>query len=193
MKRCNLVLAFIAIVGLLAVGFQSSSPVSATDRTRPTKLKWGVLLRTKRPFYQEGEVAKVLYIIHNFSNMDAYGLSKNSSGNGCEYIITIRDDAGRKVWEPGAVENGVFVPVECEGPTVPKTLQRNDYLSSAELIPLIFQNRKGNGVLGDPLPAGYYSVCIEVQFNGPHSDPDDPSEHGENFLSCVPIRIEPAN
>jgi len=167
-----------------------ATPAQEFARITPTQAPrgWGVQLRTDRAYYQPGDVAKVEHTLMNATPDDAFGVVPIRGGNGCTYVITIEDAAGRILWEPGSIVNGVFSGPGCFFGSSLIDLSAGNELVREDRIELIHQNREGHGTLGEPLPPGVYTVRVLALFLGPQRDVNGMS--GLNFEAAVPIRIE---
>jgi hypothetical protein len=184
-----------AILAISGIQLSAAHP----PRLPSEKLRWGVLLEMDRAFYHRGgDEATVRFVLYNGTQDDAHGTGLGPGGNGCEFTFTIVDDQGRIVWEPGTIVDGVFYPTTCLPGFVSVDLPSGTYLKCTEFISLIYQNGSGFGVLGDPLPIGSYRLWIDVDFDGPHREPDPSGPggghlgHGADYLASVPFRIEVA-
>jgi len=190
MKRSNALLLLLALLVFVGLLLHQGGIVNAVVVSPLDKLKWGVLLQTQSPFYSVGDTATALYALYNRSAEDAYGWSSQGGGNGCEYAFTIVNQNGEVVWEPGSIVGGQFFPPICTDAIVPKDLPAGSKINNSLQIPLVYQNGGGIGTLGDPLPAGFYSVRVEVEFHGPHRV-QGTIELGLSHSASVPIQIEP--
>ena len=180
----TLFLAAVAAASRIALSAQGSRVVLQRDR-------WAVSLQTERPYFAVGEDLLATWRIPNGSPFDAFGVAFARGGNGCQYRVTLEDAAGNTVWQPGSIVNGQFSGPGCFFSHHAWNLQDGSNTEVTLSLPLVYQNSAGVGVLGDPLPAGFYRVCLEVHFNGPHATPvvSETPVGGLNHTASLPIQI----
>lgn len=177
-----------ALVSTRLTGSPSFAPQSF-QKVSPVFFPWGITLEANHPFYRAGGTALATARLVNLSGEDAYGWALSFGGNGCQYQFTVRDGGGNVVWQPGSIVGGQFSGPGCFFAQRFVFLPNKTTLEYNASIPLIYQNASGFGVLGAPLPPGWYQLCVDVQFSGPQSSPA--FLPGQNWSACVPIQIEP--
>lgn len=183
-------LRVLAVTSLFALVALSLRPPYAAQLTQASvqRDRWGITLHTDRPFYAVGEEVQAVWRMSNLTPFDAFGFTLSSGGNGCNFRLTILDAQGQTVWQPGVIVNGQFFSPGCLFRQHEWDLFRGTRTETAGTLPLIFQNAGGIGVLGAPLPAGFYRVTVQVFFNGPLTDPES-TNVGLNHTASVPIQI----
>ena len=195
MRRSIRAFSFAAPVVLLLAG-ASTFPLFARQasqaalKSSPLSPPWAITLGTDEPFYAVGDTAAVDFRLTNVTGQDAYGMTLSTGGNGCQYRVRILDASGNTVWQPGTVHGGQFFNHGCLFAQRPVPLPHPTVLETKLSIPLVYQNAGGIGVLGTPLAAGPYQVCVDVVFIGPQRSPDFEVPPGANYSACVPIQIE---
>jgi len=172
----------VAAALVLLATFAWSSSSARTDLT--SKLRWGVLLQTDKAFYSAGETAKVHHAVYNFTPTDVIVFVGTFGGNGCSFLVTLRDSQGQVVWEP-------IAPMCLAMPSGPVTLAAGGgRLAGVESVPLVYQNNGGVGTPGAPLPPGFYTFDFRALFDGPHRDSSTYGA-GMSHAASVPIQILP--
>jgi hypothetical protein len=183
----TLALVMTAVAGLLVTA-RALGLGPGGNCTRP--LRFGFVVQTDRPFYRPGATAHVLLAHFNFSAEDAFGYARQGGGNGCNFRVEVRDASGNVVWEPGFLDAaGNHTPPGCTDAIVDRPLPSGSFLRDRGAIPLVYQNGRGNGRNGDPLPPGVYRVCVFAEFNGPDRAAGA-FDAGLDPEACIPIRIE---
>ncbi len=192
MSSLRRVLVVTSVLVLVSLGLRTPFMAQATRIGIPVQRdRWGVALQTDRPFYAVGEEVHTVWRLPNGTPFDAFGVALSSGGNGCTYRLTIRDAAGQTVWQPGSIVNGQFSGPGCAFGEFSWNLFAGTSTSQARTLPLVYQNAGGISVLGAPLPAGFYSVTLELYFHGPHAVPVSGKTltGGLSHAASVPIQV----
>jgi len=149
---------------------------------------WSTGLQVDRPFYLVGDTLRVRGDLSNFSRQTAHGFVPIAGGNGCTFWTTIHDFNGNVVWQPGSVLNGTYQGPGCLFGSTAFHLTSGSERVFAVDVPLVYQNPGGFGTQGDFLPAGVYTVDMEIRFGGPNRSAFDPP--GQLVRTSLPIHIE---
>jgi hypothetical protein len=86
---------------------QSPAGVSSADGG------WSVRLDVGRPYTTPGAILRGYFELFNGSSEDAYGFVPVSGGNGCSYVVSVRDAFDNVVWQPGSIVNGQYSGPGC--------------------------------------------------------------------------------
>jgi len=151
---------------------------------------WGLQAQVRTPFYEVGGAVTVRTQLFNASTQDAFGWVPISGGHGCSWSVTILDQAGNGVYRPGSIVNGQYQGPGCTFGSTNWDLVSGSKVELQTVVPLIYQNPNGIGVLGDPLPPGPYTVRVAPVFLGPNHVQGMPPMPGTSHAVSIPIRID---